>query len=263
MSFDSVPPKVEVMGWNARSLADYMKRLKLSGCDKVVIKRSITGAQFMDKEGDDDGGEYKDEENSYVCALSESPQPGQTESEEANAMSDYEPLASPDTKEQPLHPGLPKPLGDGPHDLPCTTNGVHKQRLTKQATSIKGTYRAGQLQQGMDPRWYAGQVTRHQGEVVLKQVNKDGAFVVRDSSKGLSEQPYTLMVLSQGKVYNIQIRNQGNSYSLGSGHWKTESFPGVKEIISHHTRIPLLLIDATDYSAGAKSQCCLLHPAGF
>ena len=41
--------------------------------------------------------------------------------------------------------------------------------------------------------------------------------MVRDSSKGSGEHPYTLMVLKQGKVYNIKIRNQGNSYSLGTG----------------------------------------------
>ena len=41
--------------------------------------------------------------------------------------------------------------------------------------------------------------------------------MVRDSSQGAVEHPYTLMLLKQGKVYNIMIRNQGNSYSLGTG----------------------------------------------
>lgn len=51
---------------------------------------------------------------------------------------------------------------------------------------------------------------------------QDGAFVVRDSSKGSVEHPYTLMLLNQGKVYNIKIRNQGNSYSLGTGFSNTK-----------------------------------------
>lgn len=51
---------------------------------------------------------------------------------------------------------------------------------------------------------------------------KDGAFMVRDSSKGFAEHPYTLMLLKEDKVYNIQIRNQGNSYSLGTGLKNTE-----------------------------------------
>lgn len=48
---------------------------------------------------------------------------------------------------------------------------------------------------------------------------QDGAFLIRDSSKGCNEQPYTLMVLHQYKVYNIQIRFHGNrdGYSLGTG----------------------------------------------
>ena len=48
-------------------------------------------------------------------------------------------------------------------------------------------------------------------------VCQDGAFLVRDSSRGLSEQPYTLMVLFHDKVYNIQIRKEGGQYSLGTG----------------------------------------------
>ncbi|XP_070768847.1 lymphocyte cytosolic protein 2 [Enoplosus armatus] len=115
---------------------------------------------------------------------------------------------------------------------------------------------------GLDPSWYGGKVTRHQAEVALREVNKEGAFVVRDSSQGLGDHPYTLMLLKQGKVYNIKIHNQGNSYSLGT-NLNNKSFPGVKEMITHHTHTPLLLIDATDQTSEAQSQCCLLHPAGL
>ncbi|KAF7662827.1 hypothetical protein LDENG_00226370, partial [Lucifuga dentata] len=114
----------------------------------------------------------------------------------------------------------------------------------------------------LDPSWYGGALTRHQAEVALRQMNKDGAFVVRDSSKGSTEHPYTLMVLKQGKVYNIRIRNNENSYSLGTD-LKNKSFPGVKEMITHHTHTPLQLIDAKDCSSAAQKQCYLLHPVGF
>lgn len=40
---------------------------------------------------------------------------------------------------------------------------------------------------------------------MLLWIFKDGTFVVRDSSKGKAEHPYTLMVLKEGKVYNIKI----------------------------------------------------------
>ncbi|KAI3351920.1 hypothetical protein L3Q82_020755, partial [Scortum barcoo] len=115
--------------------------------------------------------------------------------------------------------------------------------------------------QDLDRSWYGGKVTRQQAEVALREVDKDGAFLVRDSSRGETEHPYTLMLLKQGKVYNIKIRNQGNSYSLGTGIHDTKSFPGVKEMITHHTHTPLLLIDAMD--SEVQSHCCLLHPAGF
>ncbi|XP_013879614.1 lymphocyte cytosolic protein 2 isoform X2 [Austrofundulus limnaeus] len=115
----------------------------------------------------------------------------------------------------------------------------------------------------LDPSWYRGNVTRHEAEAALRRVNKDGAFIVRDSSQGSAEHPHTLMLLNQGKVYNIRIRRRGNSYSLGNGFNGTQSFPGVTEVILHHTHTPLVLIDATDQTSAEKPQCCLLHPAGL
>lgn len=53
-------------------------------------------------------------------------------------------------------------------------------------------------------------------------VVQDGAFLVRDSSKGSYVQPYTLMVLYQDKVYNIQIRRDHNAFLLGTGLKATE-----------------------------------------
>ncbi|XP_033949317.1 lymphocyte cytosolic protein 2 isoform X2 [Pseudochaenichthys georgianus] len=132
-----------------------------------------------------------------------------------------------------------------------------------QPAPVKSIQEPTQCIEGLDPSWYGGKVTRREAEAALREMNKDGAFVVRDSSQGALEQPYTLMLLKQGKVYNIMIRNQGNSYSLGTGLKTTKSFPGVKEMITHHTHTPLLLIDATDRSSEAQNQCRLLHPAGL
>ncbi|KAK6321956.1 hypothetical protein J4Q44_G00067480 [Coregonus suidteri] len=47
MSFDRVPSKSEVMGWNPHQLSDYMRRLELSGCDKVIMKCKINGQRFL------------------------------------------------------------------------------------------------------------------------------------------------------------------------------------------------------------------------
>ncbi|XP_072289898.1 lymphocyte cytosolic protein 2 [Eucyclogobius newberryi] len=103
---------------------------------------------------------------------------------------------------------------------------------------------------------------RPKAEAALTQAGKDGAFVVRDSAKGRAEHPYTLMVLKEAKIYNIKIRKQGQLFFLGSGLHNNTSFPGVREMITHHAHIPLLLIDAKDCSSGMqRPQCCLLHPA--
>ncbi|KAM3613404.1 uncharacterized protein V6R79_025582 [Siganus canaliculatus] len=148
-----------------------------------------------------------------------------------------------------------------------TYKSVHKQKKhpapsPKKHQAVADNFIPGP-REGLDPSWYRGNVSRHEAEVALREVNKDGAFVVRDSSKGSDEHPYTLMVLKQGKVYNVQIRNQQNSYSLGTGLNNNRSFPGVEEMITHYTQVPLLLIDATHHSSEARSMCCLIYPAGF
>ncbi|KAI1903006.1 hypothetical protein AGOR_G00022730 [Albula goreensis] len=122
-------------------------------------------------------------------------------------------------------------------------------------------------EQDLDRQWYVGQVTRSQAEGSLRRINQDGTFLVRDSSKRSSTQPYTLMVLYQGKVYNIQIRynSELDQFLLGTGFKSRENFPGVRGIIEHHMNMPLLLIDAKDRDsrAGQQRQCLLTYPAGY
>ncbi|KAM9377534.1 uncharacterized protein lcp2b [Pholidichthys leucotaenia] len=122
---------------------------------------------------------------------------------------------------------------------------------------------ATRQREDLDPSWYAGKVTRQEAGDALRQMNEDGAFVVRDSSKVSAEHPYTLVLLHHDKVYNIKICYHGNYYSLGNGLNSTKSFPGVTEMITHHTHTPLLLIDATDRSGKEQPQCCLRRPAAL
>ncbi|KAM4620451.1 lymphocyte cytosolic protein 2a [Polymixia lowei] len=116
--------------------------------------------------------------------------------------------------------------------------------------------------QDLDPRWYVGKVTRSQAEGCLRQVQKDGAYLVRDSTRQLASQPYTLMVLYQNKVYNIQVRHQNHQYLLGTGLKAHETFPTVRDIISHYVHSPLLLIDAKNRGSGQQNQCVLSDAAG-
>ncbi|XP_061754742.1 lymphocyte cytosolic protein 2a isoform X2 [Nerophis ophidion] len=115
--------------------------------------------------------------------------------------------------------------------------------------------------QGLDPRWYVGKVTRSEAEGYFKQVNKDGVYLVRDSSHKQSSQPYTLMVLHQSKVFNIQIRHQDQQFQLGTGLKVQESFSTVSDIIKHYSQCPLILIDAKNRCSGQQNQCLLSDPA--
>ncbi|KAG6924733.1 SH2 domain containing 6, partial [Chelydra serpentina] len=65
--------------------------------------------------------------------------------------------------------------------------------------------------------WYAGSCDRHLAESVLQGVNKDSAFMVRQSSGQGWNQPFTLAVLYKGHVYNIPIRylESSRQYTLG------------------------------------------------
>ncbi|XP_067313605.1 lymphocyte cytosolic protein 2 [Pseudorasbora parva] len=402
MSFESLPTKSEVMGWNSGNLADYLKKMKLPGCDRVVKKSNISGARFLnmtekdirkfptthipfitkickdinqnnkqkknlfhrsdhqmstnqepstggwdsdefDQDGSDNDYEQPDNnefEDNYICAASHE--------EAVDSDDDYEPPPSEIPSEIPTHFRVAKPLGDGDYldsgprgspRLPPDNRSAffprgimntkppsrpdpspHRpfippnqskpgpavpqvDRSKKPGSSAQSKKDMGKLARnllpmasksgtfptqrfdvqhredfppppvqvnvmmgrGMDPQWYVGQMTRAEAEISLRQVNQDGTFLVRDSSKGCTEQPYTLMVLHQQKVYNIQIRFLGNNdgYSLGTGLNGIENFSSVMDMIAHHSQTPLILIDGLERGAGPQRQCCLMHPAGF
>lgn len=115
----------------------------------------------------------------------------------------------------------------------------------------------------LDPCWYVGQIPRSEADHCLKQERKDGSYLVRDSTKQQRDQPYTLMVLHQDKVYNIQIRLHNKQYLLGTGMNVHETFPTVRAMISHYAQTPLLLIDAKNRATSQQNHCLLSDPAGY
>ncbi|XP_043112365.1 lymphocyte cytosolic protein 2 [Puntigrus tetrazona] len=398
MSFESVPSKSEVLCWNSGNLADYLKKMKLLGCDRVVKKSNMSGAKFLsmtDKDlkkfpaahipfitkicrdinqnikqkktlfhrsdhrmppnqepnpggwdsdefdQDESDNDYEEPDNAnefednYICAASCEIE------DDKDDEDDYEPPPTETPSEFPPHFRVAKPLGDGdyldsgprgsarPHQdkstsLPRGLLNISKppsrpdpsphrpfippsqckpgmpmiDRSKKPGSSTPSKKETGKsainqvapksailpaqrfnvqqrddlppppvemMGQDMDPRWYVGQMSRGEAEVSLRQMNRDGTFLVRDSSKGCTEQPYTLMMLYQQKVYNIQIRFLGNSkgYSLGTGLNGVENFSSVMDMVTHHMKTPLILIDGMERGAGLHRQCCLMHPAGF
>ncbi|NXU90055.1 LCP2 protein, partial [Xiphorhynchus elegans] len=114
----------------------------------------------------------------------------------------------------------------------------------------------------LNHEWYVAFVSRPEAEAALRRINKDGTFLVRDSSRKTVTHPYVLMVLYRDKVYNIQIRyqEQEHLYLLGTGLKGKEDFSSVADIIDHFQRTPLLLIDGKD--RGSRNQCMLKYAAG-
>ncbi|XP_050795699.1 SH2 domain-containing protein 6 [Gopherus flavomarginatus] len=111
-----------------------------------------------------------------------------------------------------------------------------------------------------DQAWYAGSCDRHVAESVLQGVNKDSAFMVRQSSGQGWNQPFTLAVLYKGHVYNIPIRyvESSHQYVLGKdGKSHEERFDSVAGIIQHYREHPLVLIEG---SSASRAHTCLLFP---
>ncbi|KAF7650128.1 hypothetical protein LDENG_00130870 [Lucifuga dentata] len=96
-----------------------------------------------------------------------------------------------------------------------------------------------------------------------KTHTQDGAYLVRDSTRQAAGQPFTLMVLYQDKVYNIQIKQKNKQFLLGTGLKVQETFPAVCDIISHYSQSPLLLIDAKNRGSSQQNQCLLSDPAAY
>ncbi|NXP92767.1 LCP2 protein, partial [Passerina amoena] len=154
-----------------------------------------------------------------------------------------------------FHPGFnSRSPSRGPADmrppLPIPSRQTVHQANTKQDEG------------SLKDEWYVAFVSRPEAEAALRRINKDGTFLVRDSSRKTVTHPYVLMVLYRDKVYNIQIRyqEQEHLYLLGTSLKGKEEFSSVADIIDHFQRTPLLLIDGKD--RGSRNQCMLKYAAG-
>ncbi|XP_037544544.1 B-cell linker protein [Nematolebias whitei] len=107
--------------------------------------------------------------------------------------------------------------------------------------------------------WFAAACDRRTADDALLRSNKDGAFLVRNSSGQDAQQPYTLVVLYNSRVYNIPIRfiSATQQYALGRAKRGEEYFSSVSHIIDNHQKTPLVLIDIQSNSKDATKLC---HP---
>ncbi|KAM3867640.1 uncharacterized protein ACN63O_007320 [Diretmus argenteus] len=156
----------------------------------------------------------------------------------------------PDARRSTFPAKLPPPTPSAKPPLPASLKEA-------KPSSMKATKQAG----NEDKEWFARDCKRKTAEDLLLSINKDGAFLIRNSSAQNARQPYTLAVLYRQKVYNIPIRflEETQGYALGKeGKKNEEIFSSLQEIISHHKNNQLLLIDS---KSQAKHTTYLTHPA--
>ncbi|XP_043912644.1 B-cell linker protein isoform X3 [Protopterus annectens] len=94
--------------------------------------------------------------------------------------------------------------------------------------------------------WYASSCSRKVAEDALNKSSKDGSFLIRKSSGQDPQQPYTLVVLYNRRVYNIPIRyiDTTDQYALGREKSGEDRFGSVAEMVEYHQQNALVLIDS-------------------
>ncbi|XP_062854793.1 B-cell linker protein [Trichomycterus rosablanca] len=181
----------------------------------------------------------------------------------SNIISDsVKPAPPPEMKNYSFSATLPSPP---PNNRPPSQMGIKKPiaspPTSPSADCVAQMMPPGGQESGLEEReWFAGLCGRKPAEDALLKVNKDGAFMVRNSTAQNTQQPFTLVVLFNQKVYNVPIRylKDSCSYALGKEGKKSEElFSSLQEMISHHRNNPLLLIDSKHQ---AKHTTYLIHP---
>nr|XP_022286076.1 basic proline-rich protein-like isoform X16 [Crassostrea virginica] len=100
--------------------------------------------------------------------------------------------------------------------------------------------------------WYQN-VSRAAADEVLKNFGRNGAYLVRPSTK--AGQPYTLQIYNERNVYNLPIRQKNDSkYALGKEKKAEETFKEVVDLVGFFRKHTLIL------GQGPSGQTRLKHP---
>ncbi|CAC5356009.1 BLNK [Mytilus coruscus] len=172
---------------------------------------------------------------------------------QSRKSSDSLPPVPPQVKEIPSHhrdlpptpsnatPGPPPPRGkDGytkvsVNDAEENNNEDDDQEIYDDAISFEEPL--------LKERWYFGEIDRMVGNDKLKKMGVNGSFLLRKSTKGGNNQPYTLMVLYNDHIYNLKIRER-NDGRMAIGEEKPDemSFKSVEDLIKHHQSNDVILV---------------------
>lgn len=93
--------------------------------------------------------------------------------------------------------------------------------------------------------WFHPDMNRKDAEAGLQRMNKDGAFVVRNSSKGSgSVEPYSLSVYCK-RVFHLLVRRKPDGrFALGTEKPDETTFVSVIEMVDHHKKSAITLSSA-------------------
>ncbi|XP_027503617.1 B-cell linker protein isoform X5 [Corapipo altera] len=147
----------------------------------------------------------------------------------------------------PLPSGAQKPLLQKFSILPQVPEAANRSLGTSPQSSTSSIASSADQDAGVHSKaWYAATCDRKMAEDALYRSNKDGSFLIRKSSGQDSQQPYTLVVFYNRRVYNIPIRfiESTRQYALGREKSGEERFDSVAEIVENHQRTSLVLIDS-------------------
>ncbi|XP_051772807.1 B-cell linker protein isoform X4 [Ctenopharyngodon idella] len=145
----------------------------------------------------------------------------------------------PDTMVNPSPTGFHRAKMPLPRQLPSQSRGTlpSDSRSARDAEEEAGVYKKV---------WYASSCDRKTAEDALIRSAKDGSFLLRKSSGVDAQQPYTLVVFYNSRVYNIPVRYiaSNKQYALGKEKQGEERFSSVSDIIENHQKNPLVLVDS-------------------
>ncbi|KAK2896220.1 hypothetical protein Q8A67_010708 [Cirrhinus molitorella] len=145
----------------------------------------------------------------------------------------------PDTMQSPSSTGFHRAKMPLPRQLPSQSRGTlpSDSRSARDAEEEAGVYKK---------IWYASSCDRKTAEDALIRTAKARSFLLRKSSGVDAQQPYTLVVFYNSRVYNIPVRYIASTkqYALGKEKQGEERFSSVSDIIENHQKNPLVLVDS-------------------
>lgn len=84
-------------------------------------------------------------------------------------------------------------------------------------------------------------VEREDVDALLNDLG-NGAYLVRVSRRGGDNNPYTLSIYYQGRLFHLNIRRRSDStYALGTEKSLEKTFGSILELIEYHQHDPIIL----------------------